>query len=233
MVYHAMTAAELRHCGAQPDGIAWMACHFSPYGTGLTNIPSSLPPGSLLILNDRTPVNGHDPARVAELLQQTVEGLGCSGILLDFQRPGCEETAAIVQKVVTLPCPVCVSHLYAAGLDCPVFLPPVPLLKTVEEHLAPWKDRQAWLELALDSCRVTVTKNGSHLLPLTPGSNGDCPHCDMQLFCNYGVIFDQKEAVFTLKRSKNDLQNLMKEAEKWGITQFIGLWQELGGSHPL
>ena len=226
--YLAMTAAEFMACSDLPPKLGWMACHFSPYDTGLTNIPTSLPPGSLLILNDRTPVKGHDPNRVAEILQQAVEKLQCSGILLDLQRPGCEETAAIVQKVVTLPCPVCVSHLYADGLDCPVLLPPVPLLKTLEEHLTPWKNREIWLELALDSCRVTVTKNGSHLSPLPLAIDGDCPHCDMQLFCHYGVDFNENEAVFTIKRTKCDLQNLMKEAEKWGITQFIGLWQELG-----
>ena len=35
----AMTAAEIR---ANPDissPIGWMACHFSPYGTGLSNLP--------------------------------------------------------------------------------------------------------------------------------------------------------------------------------------------------
>ena len=230
MVYHAMTAAELRHCGKPPDGIAWMACHFSPYGTGLTNIPSSLPPGSILILNDRTPVHGHDPQRVAEALRAAVEKMQCSGVLLDFQRPGCEETDAIVQRVLTLPCPVCVSHLYAKDLDCPVFLPPVPLLKTAEEYLSPWSGREVWLEAALDGCRVTVTEAGSRVAPLMPGETVDCPNCDMQLFCHFGLDFNEKEAVFTLKRTKNDLQNLLKEAEKWGVTRFIGLWQELGNS---
>ena len=228
MVYHAMTAAELHHCGQPPEGIAWMACHFSPYGTGLTNIPTSLPPGSLLILNDRTPVKGHDPGRIAGLLQQAVEDLGCRGILLDFERPGCEETAAIVEKIVPLPCPVCVSHLYARGLDCPVFLPPVPLTKTVEEYLSPWGGREVWMELALSSCAISVTESGSVISPLSLGARAECRNCDMQLFCHYGVIFDQKEAVFTLKRTENDLQNLMKEAEKWGVTNFVGLWQELG-----
>ena len=228
MVYHAMTAAELRHCGHLPDGIAWMACHFSPYGTGITNIPPSLPPNSILILNDRTPVHGHDPQRVAEALQQAAESLQCSGILLDFQRPGCGETEAIVQRVLTLPCPVCVSHLYAKDLDCPIFLPPAPLLKTAEEYLAPWKKREVWLEAALNGCRVTVTETGSRAAPLMPGETADCPNCDMQLLCHYGVVFDQNKAVFTLKRTKNDLKNLMKEAEKRGVTRFLGLWQELG-----
>ena len=43
--YFAMTAAEIRGCSALPAGIAWMACHFSPYGTGLSNLPPELPEG--------------------------------------------------------------------------------------------------------------------------------------------------------------------------------------------
>ena len=232
MVYNAMTAAELRQCGHLPEKIAWMACHFSPYGTGLTNLPTSLPPDALLILNDRTPVRGHDPAKVADTLQEAVERLQCCGILLDFQRPDCAETAAITEKVLTLPCPVCVSHLYAKELDCPIFLPPMPLLKTAEEYLSPWGRREIWLEVALDGCAVSVTETESRTAPLMPGKTPDCPHYDVQLFCHYGAVFDQNKAVFTLKREKNDLQNLMKEAEKWGVTRFIGLWQELGQYLP-
>ena len=48
----AMTAAELG-AAPLPSHPAWMACHFSPYSTGLTNLPPKLPQDSLLILNDR------------------------------------------------------------------------------------------------------------------------------------------------------------------------------------
>ena len=40
----AMTAAEFRKKEDLPDKIAWMACHFSPYGLGLSNLPQRLPP---------------------------------------------------------------------------------------------------------------------------------------------------------------------------------------------
>lgn len=228
-IYLAMTAAEFSSCGELPENTAWMACHFSPYGTGLSNLPPELPEGSLLIFNDRTPIRGHDPREIADTLQETVERLHCSGVLLDLQRPGCEETAALTRVLVqTLPCPVCVSEPYATELSCPVFLPPVPLLKTAKEYLAPWSGREVWLELALDGATVTVTDTGSTSVPLPPFSQHHCPHEDVQLFCHYGLELDTKQAVFTLKRTKRDLQNLQNAAENWGVTRLIGLWQELG-----
>ena len=57
----AMTGAEMRNNSVLPDKIAWMACHFSPYGTGLSNLPKNLPAGSLLMVDDITPPHGHDP----------------------------------------------------------------------------------------------------------------------------------------------------------------------------
>ena len=227
MVYLAMTAAEMQNCSKLPDHIAWMACHFSPYGTGLSNIPTSLPQKSLLILNDRTPIFGHDPLRIAETLRETVEKSQCCGILLDFQRPNQQETIAIVDQVLTLPWPVCVAQPYAKNRDCPILLPPVPLLKTAEEYLKPWQGREIWLELALDSVTITVTEIGSQTT--THGANPqNFPHFDEELLVHYGYTFDQKRAVFTLKRTESDQQKLQKEAEKWGAVNFVGLWQEFG-----
>lgn len=227
MVYLAMTAAEMQNSGTLPEKIAWMACHFSPYGTGLTNIPASLPPGSLLILNDRTPVCGHDPVRVADMLHESVQKLQCSGILLDFQRPGCQQTEAITSRILTLPCPVCVSEPYAKNRDCPIFLPPIPLLQTVEEYLQPWQGREIWLELALDGLELVITEGGSQCKPSAPGDEPQCNHIDPDLFCHYRMEFDPKHARFSLKRAKEDLQTIQKHSEKFGVTHAVGLWQEL------
>ena len=68
-LYLAMTAAELQNCRQIPEHIAWMACHFSPYSSGISNVPVQLPAGSVLILNDRIPPQGHDPELVARQLQ--------------------------------------------------------------------------------------------------------------------------------------------------------------------
>jgi hypothetical protein len=70
--------------------MAWMACHFSPYGTGLSNLPPNLPANAMVILNDRTPIHGHDSK---EILCQ-LNNLTPHCLLLDFQRQAVEETAA-------------------------------------------------------------------------------------------------------------------------------------------
>jgi hypothetical protein len=64
--------AEIQNSPHLPERIAWMACHFSAYGKGISNMPTSLPPGAALILNDRMPPFGHDPATVAKELIQTI-----------------------------------------------------------------------------------------------------------------------------------------------------------------
>jgi DNA-binding NarL/FixJ family response regulator len=62
----AMTAAEIRNISVFPGKIAWMACHFSPFGLGLSNLPRALPVGSLLMVDDVTPPRRHDPVFIAE-----------------------------------------------------------------------------------------------------------------------------------------------------------------------
>ena len=114
-LYLAMTAAEISACDTLPDMLAYMACHFSPYSTGLSNIPGSLPPESVLILNDRTPICGHDPKLITYQLTQALDELQCKGLLLDFQRPGCEESAVLAKQLINeVPCPVGLSAAYAA-----------------------------------------------------------------------------------------------------------------------
>lgn len=226
--YLAMTAAEIRENTGLPPKIAWMACHFSPYCTGLSNLPRTLPPGSLLILDDITPIHGHDPERIARQLEESIGVLGCTGLLLDFQRPGCGETAALVKHLTeALPCPVAVSELYAAGLDCPVFLPPVPLTVSPAEYLTPWQGREVWLELALDGEVITLTEEGSTPAPLPPGEAFADGLTEKTLHCHYHIAVSDAEARFTLWRTREDLEDLMEEAERLGVALGVGLFQEL------
>ena len=51
----AMTAAEIRGTETLPPKTAWMACHFSPYSTGLSNLPKALPPGSMICYDREFP----------------------------------------------------------------------------------------------------------------------------------------------------------------------------------
>ena len=228
MPYLAMTAAEFQSNLPRPEKLAWMACHFSPYGTGLTNLPQELPLNSLLILNDRTPIHSHDPQRIFDQLRQSVELFHCRGLLLDLQRPNCMETATVAEKLLALPCPVIVSECYAKPLDCPVFLPPVPLDRTIAEYISPWQGREVWLEAALDSLQITVTEDGCTRSPVGASVIREHAHSDNELFCHYTVSVSHDRAVFSLCRTKDDLNNLLSAAKTQGIANFVGLYQELG-----
>ena len=224
----AMTGAEISISAQLPPKIAWMACQFSPYGTGLSNLPRQLPPASLLILDDMTPIRGHDPTLIKAQLAERAAALKCSGILLDFQRPDCEETAALVRHLATaLPCPVGVSQLYAEGLDCPVFLPPVSPNVSLARHIAPWSGRELWLEIALDGEVITLTEKGATTAPLPPGEPLPDGHPEPNLHCHYHAELTDREARFTLWRTLEDLEELLEEAERLGIALGVGLFQEL------
>ena len=225
-LYLAMTAAEIRGNSTLPSRLGYMACHFSPYGTGLSNLPGALPDNAMLILNDRTPIHGHDPELICAQLESLITGLQCECILLDFQRPECEETLLLAEKLCTLPCPVGISACYAADLDCPVFLPPVPPDVPLPEYLHPWERREIWLEAALDGMEITLTETGYSSIPLP------YPHCfpgfsDSKLHCHYCAKTSADSVKFTLSRTREDLDALLLEAESLGVTHAVGLWQEL------
>ena len=228
-VYLAMTAAEMAGNPVFPENTAFMACHFSPYSTGMSNFPEALPKGAMLILNDRTPPQGHDPQLIARQLQQLAEEMDCSSVLLDFQRPGSAETAAIARAVVqALPCPVGISECYADTLSGPVFLSVPPLHRPLQETANSWPDRELWLELALDSQVLTVKEDGSHFGPVFPAERIEPFHTDADLCCSYHITVSETEARFTLFRTPENLSMLLSKAESLGITRAIGLYQELG-----
>lgn len=225
-LYLALTAAEFQNCSSLPGHTAWMACHYSSYGLGLSNRPQTLPKGSMLILNDRTPPMGHNPELIARQLSESVSTFQCGSVLLDFQRPDIAENSAVVRELVAaLPCPVGVPEPYAHGLDCPVFLPPIPPHISLEEFLSPWRGREVWLEAALDCQVITVTAGGAALSPGTPAS--DSVLRDKELHCHYTVDAFDDRISFTLYRTDEDLVELLASAEDQGVTRAIGLWQEL------
>lgn len=224
--YLAMTAGEFQNCSPLPGRIAWMSCHFSPYGKGLSNLPQALPPGSMLILDDANTPSGHDPDMVLHQLHAAVQAHICSCVLLDFQRPGSEETARMAAHLAKgIPCPVAVSHIYAQALDSAVLLPPVPPDVPLEEHIRPWLGRDIWLELALNTAGYRVTKDGSQFFQPTCFSGKG--FVEENLCCHYAMALSDDHIDFTLWRTAEDLPLLMEQAEKHGISQCVGLWQEL------
>lgn len=224
----AMTAAEIRDSSSFPGKIAWMACHFSPYGTGLSNLPASLPPNSLLILNDRTPIQGHDPNLIFQQLSDCISSLGCRGLLLDFQRPGYQEMVHLIKHLTeALSCPVIVSDLYAKNENCPVFLSPVPPSVSLEEHIAPWTGRDIWLEIALDGEVIDLTEKGAQVTSLPHPDQDRQGFSEKNLHCHYHITLEEDSAKFTLWRTREDLDQLLAEAESIGIAAAVGLYQEL------
>ena len=224
----AMTAAEMGNVSVFPQKTAWMACHFSPYGLGLSNLPRNLPPQSLLILDDITPIRSHDPGIISTQLQECIRHFGCLGLLLDFQRPCCPEASALIKHLTdSLPCPVIVSACYSGDSVCPVFLPPVPPSVPLREYLLPWEGRDIWLEPGLAGEILTLTEDGCHI------AESFCPDPDETglpeetLHCHYTVDTNEKSARFTLWRTADDLKALLEDAGNLGVTNFVGLYQEL------
>ena len=222
--YLAMTAAEFLSCASLPPKVAWMACHFSPYGRGLSNIPRELPKDSILILNDRIEPQGIDPQLVAQQLKQAVQALECYSVLLDFQRPGNELTQAVAEAVCNaLPYPVAVSSSYAKELRCAVFLPPPGLREDIAAYFAPWQARELWLEVYDQWETVTVMSEAVQCNAEAPEVPPHLPHYDGAQNCRSALELLDDRAVFTLHRGIELWQN-----SEYPITNLIALWQDYG-----
>ena len=222
-LYLAMTALEFRQCRSLPPNVGWLSCLFSPYGRGLSNIPKALPSGSLLILSDRTPICGHDPELIFDMLNHTLSTFSCSGLLLDFERPNNQEAADLVRKLTQLPHPVAASAVYAQGLDCAVFVPsPLPNLP-LECCLSPWSDREIWLEVSTQPQIITITADGSE--SHTDEIFEPLPYLDIDLRCHYQIYVSETDVCFTLRRTQEDWEELLHSGSV-PIRRAIGLHQE-------
>ncbi len=225
----AMTGAEILGIDSFPANFGWMACHFSPYGVHASNLPGDLPPGALLILDDLTPICGHDPRVIAGQLRDCVEALECSAVLLDFQRTEYPETGEMARYLwESLPCPVGVSAAFGAATEGPVVLPPVAPDVPLRDALRGWEGREVWMELGMTGCTISVTKTGAVSAPLLHWEANEPCFSDDHLHCHYRMELKEEEAAFTLWRTGEDLLGLLQEAEGLGVTRAVGLYQELG-----
>ena len=224
--YLAMTAAEFS--SAMPPEAAYMACHFSSSSDGLSNLPEHLPENAMVILDDSTPFDGHDPNRIREELEAVIKSHRCKYLLLDLQRPKDEKVTALCDLLVqALPCPVIVSEVYAKARSCPVFVSPPPLLTPLSDHLAPWEGREIWLEAALDRQVVMVTETGSARFPCEDTALPEPWFLEDRLFCRYHWVLEGRTARFTILRTKEDLAAMLDGAEAFGVKGAVGLYQEL------
>lgn len=225
--YLAKTKAEFRLEDFSSSPSAWMACHFSPYGTGLSNLPRSLPPDSLLMLDDITPMHGHDIRFIGEQLQYCVEKFRCRGVLLDFQRPGYPECERLISHLSeALPCPVGVSSLYGKAANTPVLLPPLPFCTPLKTYLSSWQGREIWLETALEGESIVLTEEGSAASPLPGFVPTEDGFSEEALHCHYKAAVSEDNITFTLWRTREDVDAMLTEAEALGVTLAVGLYQQ-------
>ena len=205
-----------------PLALAWMACRFSLENPGLGNLPKQLPVGSLLILDDHIPFDGHDVALISKTAAQTAALWGCDGILLDLQRQW--EPQALIHAICRdAPCPVAVTERYAQDAPCAVFLScdlNIPLRAAV----APWKGRELWLDVAVGMQEFTLSAKGCEVSPILR-PQGQVPHEGNH--CRYRIKKEPRSVVFSLCRDAQMLPGLLEEAASLGITKSVGLYQEL------
>ena len=194
--YLAMTPEEFTRIAPLPDKPAWMSCRFSPQDQHLIHIPSQLPAGSILIIDDAFDLIDPNLDEIIQSLKHLFPAL--HGVLLDFQKPNNEvipQLAHILSQ--QLPCPVGLSSLYAKEWEGPVFLPPVPLHLPIEEHLAPYAHQELWLDTSPESEQIHVTSAGIHYSP-TAVDKSAFLHKDSILHCHYGIEIREDEICFHL-----------------------------------
>lgn len=225
----AMTPSEIAYAQTLPADLAWMACHFSPDGTGVTDLPADLPKGALLILDDSIPCISHSITVITDALKAVISKTQCCGLLLDFQRPKSRASNAVVTALAdALPCPVAVTPEYAEGVACPVFLPPAPLHIPLTKYLHPWKNREIWLEAALWKESITVKKDGTTFQ--IDNNPADCANYfhHQKLCCRYTTQTSENHIIFHLIDTPETLKQKLRLAQSLGVTRAVGLYQELG-----
>ena len=228
-LYLALTAADFSVLPSPSFPCAYMACHFSPYSEGLSGIPESLPKKAMLILNDRMACAGHSPDLAAGQLADAVSRLSCESVLLDFQRPPEPESLALVKTIIKkLPCPAAVTEGFAEPFDCPVFLSPAPLHIPLDQHMAPWSNREIWLEAALCQEEVLITGKGMACNPIFPTEQLEGGFYDEALRCCYRTQITGESINFTLFDTPESLEKKLELATELGVSRAVGLWQELG-----
>ena len=225
--YLAMTASEIESTYATPEKMAWMACQFSPYNTGISNTPPSLPPGSIIILNDFIPIYNHDPQLISKQIAQLCDTFDASGVLLDFQRPFSAKYQAVAQSILNkLSIPVAVTESYAPNLSCPVFLTVPPLDTTPDQYFSKWKHRDIWLEIALESVKIDIYADKTQICFIDKPDNIKCYIEDKSCFCHYYAEKKEDHITFQLTRTADDLSKLIDKSIHYGVRKIIGLYQE-------
>lgn len=216
-VYLAMTSAEIQNTHKIPQNVAyWYPLDF----------PAQPNRDSLLVFTDEEAFRPSKVGIIADNLVASAKSLQCRGILLDFQHENRHENAALVTELEARKYPFAVTALYAENRNCVIFLPPVPLTATLADYIGPWQGREVWLELAMDGLQITVTAQGSQEYYLSHAPSLNNAHIDQNFHCHYSIESAEDRAVFTLWRTKQDIEAMLNEASALPVRLAVGLWQE-------
>ena len=223
-LYLAMTAAEFFAGTPLPAHPGWMACHFSPYGQGISNAPQRFCEGGMLILNDRIPVADHNPDQIAGELKALTEQLRIQRLLLDLQRPGITHTNRIIESILkAVSCPVGVSHHYAVA-GYPVFVPLVGIDQPAESYLRKWQGYEIWQEVTTDHLCLEIDANGCRESQWNGHPTAE--HWDELLQCHYKIHTTADHIEFLLYRTQSDVARYLSSLSTLGVTCGVGLYQE-------
>ena len=180
----------------------------------------------MLILNDRIPVHGHQPERIVRQLEAFIGQNPVTSLLLDLERPDNPLTQQIAAAICdALPCPVAVTEVYGKDLSCPVFLK-IPPYESVGHFCEKWEGRDLWLDAAMECARVRITEVGAEVLTAEAPAD-PLPYFHEGLCAHYGMVLSDDHVTFTINRDRQDVVKLLEEAEKFGVTCSVGLWQQL------
>ena len=216
-VYLAMTPEEIQSVHKIPQNVAyWHSLDF----------PAQPSRDSLLVFTDEEEFRPSNAGIIAEDLVASAKSLHCRGILLDFQHENRHENSALVTELEARRYPFAASALYAENRNCAVFLPPVPLTATLADYIRPWQGREIWLELAMDGLRIAVTAQDSQEYYLSHASSLNKAHIDWKMHCHYSIETREDTAVFTLWRTKQDIEAMISEVSALPVRLAVGLWQE-------
>lgn len=228
--YPALSDDELKNARIVPDIYCRMGCHF--ISGGLTALPENLPRNSLLMIDDRIPLEKCNIAEVKNKLDRLTEEFRLAGILLDFQRSGSAESQALsifLSKHMTVP--VAVTEHYAQATSGPVFVCMPPAHQTIISSLEQWRGREIWLELATDRKTVIIDTEGCRVTESGDQAVITPSYCGKR-YSHYKIDFQGRAARFTFNRGIEDLKKIICDKKALGIKHTVGLYQELGTHFP-
>lgn len=226
-LYLAMTAADFFRCAEIPPHIAWMSLHFSPSGPGLSNLPGVLPQGSMVILDDQIPWNGHSHQQVCKELRGLLQTRKLNSLLLDFERPPKPETLALSQMILSLckeiGCSIGLPKAYRTTGEGALFLPPHP------SHLSPDKlpaeGAEVWLEAAPGGLTADILPDRVLLEEGPPLPLSGVPvFMNPALHCCYTSVPTSQGIRVRLFDTKRTMEAKAAIWERLGVTRLIGLY---------